>query len=284
MTRKRAIEASVTVEQAREKVMESIDKRFVLHASNGDRLYPYKKSQKSTGRFGFALSRPGEQDRHGQGTYTSNIEEVIKRLVFDGWNVRAKTAKGSGSSPREGTFGINKQAVRGYEVSKEFEHLITAAPSKPLNIFSPQAKDVDPITKNARSFEVGERPVDEAVLRQIKSRRGQPKFRRKLLVAFDNKCCVSGYAVESVLEAAHIVPHTEETNYSVENGVLLRADIHTLYDLNIIGIDGEGRIIVSEFLKESEYWRFHGKCISGRITEAMSSNLNRRHQLYNHRN
>lgn len=71
--------------------MEAVDKRLTLIADNGDRLYPYKKFQKKTGRFGFALTRPGENDRNGQGIYTDSIQEVIQRLVFDGWNVRAKT-------------------------------------------------------------------------------------------------------------------------------------------------------------------------------------------------
>ncbi|KKN63468.1 hypothetical protein LCGC14_0501290 [marine sediment metagenome] len=43
--------------------MEAVDRRFVLVADNGDRLYPYKKAQRETGRYGFALTKPGEQDR-----------------------------------------------------------------------------------------------------------------------------------------------------------------------------------------------------------------------------
>lgn len=261
-------------------MMESIDKRFVLLADNGDRLYPYKKSQKSTGRYGFALTKPGEQDRNGGGTYTDSIEEVIKRLVFDGWSVRAKTINTRGGSPREGTFGINKRAIRGYEIAKELEHLIFSAPSKPISVIASQTGETSSSSESSASTKIKESPVDEIALRAIKSRRGQPEFRKALLLAFNGKCCVSGCAIESVLEAAHIVPHTEETNYSVENGVLLRADIHTLYDLNIMGIDGNGRIVVSDSLKESEYWQFHGKCIAEHISETMSSNLSRRYRLY----
>lgn len=259
--------------------MESIEKRFVLIADNGDRLYPYKKLQKKTGRYGFALARPGEQDRHGQGTYTESIQEVIKRLVFDGWSVRAKTIDKSGVQ-REGTFGIGKRSIRGYEVAKEFEYLITTATAKPISLLPSQVYECDTFSAQSLGRKLKASPIDEMTSRSIKSRRGQPEFRSALLLAFGGRCCISGCEVESVLEAAHVVPHTEETNYSVENGILLRADIHTLYDLNIIGVDGDGKVVVSDELKESEYWRFNGKCIAEHISETMSSNLRRRFSMY----
>lgn len=116
-------------------------------------------------------------------------------------------------------------------------------------------------------------PVDKKTLREIKTRHGQPEFRKSLFDVFDGKCCVTGCNVESVLEAAHIIPHSEESNYSVLNGLLLRADIHTLYDLNLIGIDGNGKVFVSEFLHESEYWQFQSKIIAEDIHSEMSANL-----------
>lgn len=82
----------------------------------------------------------------------------------------------------------------------------------------------------------------EDVLSSIKVRRGQPKFRKLLLEAFAGQCAVTGCAIEDVLEAAHIIPHTEKVNYSVSNGLLLRADVHTLFDLNLIKINQNGDI------------------------------------------
>jgi predicted restriction endonuclease len=122
--------------------------------------------------------------------------------------------------------------------------------------------------------------VDEKTLREIKTRRGQPEFRQSLLFAFEGKCCITNCCVESVLEAAHIIPHSEESNYSVLNGLLLRADIHTLYDLNLIGIDGNGKVFVSENLRESEYWQFQGKIIAENIPFEMSANLAKRFESF----
>jgi HNH endonuclease len=242
-----------------------VDKRFVLIAHKGDRLYPYVTSENNTERSGFAIAEPGKQNRLGQGHFTDSIQEVIQRVVFDGWSVRAKNT-GEVEKEREGSFRLNRRAIYGYEISEEFEHLVKLAETKPLFIDS--------------SDLLKESPIDEITYKAIKSRRGQPEFRNLLLQAFDGKCCISRSEVKSVLEAAHILPHTEETNYSVTNGLLLRADIHTLFDLNLIGIDDNGIVYVSNDLQGSEYWQFHGRCISENISEQMSVNLSRRFAKY----
>ncbi|MFP8966127.1 HNH endonuclease [Pokkaliibacter sp. CJK22405] len=256
--------------------METVDKRFVLVADNGDRLYPYKKSQKSTGRYGFALTEPGEQDRHGQGTYTDNIAEVINRVVNDGWKVRAKTI----NQQRGGSIGLNKRSVHGYEIAEEFEHLVQAAVKKPLSILRTEKQSATKPKETSEALQLNqEHPVDDVTLKAIKTRRGQPEFRKALLSYFDGRCCITECAIEGVLEAAHIVPHSIDSNYSVSNGLLLRSDIHTLYDLNLIGIDETGRVFISSSLKESEYWKYNGLVALDSIQEIMSNNLKQRFQF-----
>lgn len=213
--------------------MSKIEERFALIADNGDRLHPYKKSQVSTGRYGFALTSPGEQDRHGGGTYVDDIETVVKRMVFDGWSARVTTTNKKGRQ-REGTLGIGKRSIVGYELDEELEPLIRSASTQPRRIIrrtldnSAIAGEDDTSGKNGES----KNTVDEVTLQAIKTRRGQPEFRKSLIAAYQGQCCVTGCAVESVLEAAHIIPHAQESDYKVTNGLLLRADIHTLYDLN----------------------------------------------------
>lgn len=74
-------------------------------------------------------------------------------------------------------------------------------------------------------------------MRAIAVRRGGAKFRQALLTAFGGECCVTGCTLEAVLEAAHICAYDgKETNHPT-NGLLLRADIHTLFDLGWIAID-----------------------------------------------
>jgi predicted restriction endonuclease len=77
----------------------------------------------------------------------------------------------------------------------------------------------------------------EKKLRGIVERRGQPDFRNKLIVAYSGRCAITGCDASAALEAAHIVPYTGPQSNHVTNGLLLRADIHTLFDLDLIGIN-----------------------------------------------
>lgn len=111
--------------------LESVDKRFALIAENNEALYPYKKSQLKTGRYGFALSAPGERDAYGGGVYTDDLVEVVRRVVFDGWTVRGTTIHRS-EKQRDGAFKLNGRAIVGYWISDELNHLVDSAPSRPI--------------------------------------------------------------------------------------------------------------------------------------------------------
>jgi hypothetical protein len=73
--------------------------------------------------------------------------------------------------------------------------------------------------------------------RMVAIRQGQSEFRDSLLAAYEGQCAITGCGVEEVLEAAHIIPFRGDHTNDVTNGLLLRADIHTLFDLGIIKID-----------------------------------------------
>ena len=77
----------------------------------------------------------------------------------------------------------------------------------------------------------------QIVERQIRERRGQQQFRDALRKRFADRCLVTGCEVLAVLEAAHVNPYRGDDDHHVENGLLLRSDIHTLFDLDLIGID-----------------------------------------------
>jgi hypothetical protein len=95
---------------------------------------------------------------------------------------------------------------------------------------------------------------------EIRVRQGQPKFRDTLLNAYGRRCAVTGTVILQILEAAHIVPHAQGTDYRVQNGLLLRADIHTLFDQYLLSIDERIRVHLSHTLRNTEYWTsYHGK-------------------------
>lgn len=97
------------------------------------------------------------------------------------------------------------------------------------------------------------------VMAAIVRRRGQPKFRRELLDAYGGECAVTGCSVESILEAAHIKPYGDGQTNHVTNGMLLRADIHTLFDLGELRVDDKGVIHLSDELRFSSYVEYSGK-------------------------
>lgn len=114
---------------------------------------------------------------------------------------------------------------------------------------------------------------DEKIKTLIKSRRGQPQFRKALLYAFNGRCCVTECNVPQVLEAAHIKAHSQETDYDPNNGLLLRADIHTLYDQQLLSIDAEGIINIAKELLETEFAQYQGKKIDSKLFEPRKLNI-----------
>lgn len=98
--------------------------------------------------------------------------------------------------------------------------------------------------------------VDERarVIAQVVQRRGQPQFRSKLLVAYERECAISRCDAAQALEACHIFPYLGPRTNHVSNGLLLRADIHTIFDLGLIAINPASlRIEVSRLLIKSSY-------------------------------
>lgn len=97
-----------------------------------------------------------------------------------------------------------------------------------------------------------------------KHRLGQGAFRVVVTDAYQRRCAITGEKTLPVLEAAHIKPYAEEGPHSVNNGLLLKSDFHTLFDGGYITIDTDYRIDVSKRLHEDygngkDYYKYHGE-------------------------
>jgi len=113
---------------------------------------------------------------------------------------------------------------------------------------------------------------DKRIWQSIKERRGQPQFRQALLRLYQDKCAVTGHGPKDVLEAAHIQPHSEDGRNSTDNGLLLRADIHTLFDLHLISVDPESlKVVISPQLKGSPYAELEGQRLRQRANKSEPS-------------
>lgn len=96
------------------------------------------------------------------------------------------------------------------------------------------------------------------VLREIAVRRGQVQFRNRLVARYGVRCQISGCAFPGLLEAAHIKPYARSSDNSVRNGLLLRSDLHTLFDLGFLSINPDTlKVKIDVRLRECGYDDFH---------------------------
>jgi hypothetical protein len=100
------------------------------------------------------------------------------------------------------------------------------------------------------------------VFQGIVSRRGQSALRQVLLKAYSGRCAVSGCDLADALEAAHLFHYRGEQTNQVANGLLLRADLHTLFDLGLMSVEPKSRrIAIHSSLENSPYAEFKGVAI-----------------------
>jgi len=97
-----------------------------------------------------------------------------------------------------------------------------------------------------------------------RGRLGQGAFRVLVTDAYQRRCAVTGEKTLPVLEAAHIKPYAAQGPHRVSNGLLLRSDLHKLFDLGYVTVTPELRLEVSTRLREEwhngrEYYAHHGQ-------------------------
>lgn len=83
-----------------------------------------------------------------------------------------------------------------------------------------------------------------------RARLGQGSFRVAVAEAYARRCAISGSRIFPSLQAAHIRPYAQGGQHAVPNGLLLRSDLHTLYDAGYVGVDPSYRLRVSPRLHE----------------------------------
>ncbi len=99
----------------------------------------------------------------------------------------------------------------------------------------------------------------ERAIASVVRRRGQPEFRRKLIELYEGRCAVSSYDAVEALEAAHIVPYRGPQTNHPSNGLLLRADLHTLFDLGLLTVDASSMtVIIAASLRGTSYEAYSG--------------------------
>jgi putative restriction endonuclease len=102
---------------------------------------------------------------------------------------------------------------------------------------------------------------------EIRSRIGQGAFRAIVTDAYKKRCAITGEKTLPVLEAAHIKPYSESGPNLTKNGLLLRSDMHILFDKGYMTVSDDHRLEVSRRIREEyengrEYYAYHGGKLS----------------------
>lgn len=94
-------------------------------------------------------------------------------------------------------------------------------------------------------------------------RLGQGTFKTLIRDIYDRRCAVTGEKALPALEAAHIVPFSERPEHRVRNGMLMRSDIHRLFDAGYLTVTPEYRVEASGTMRDDfddgkNYLKLHG--------------------------
>jgi len=151
--------------------------------------------------------------------------------------------------------GWAKNIVKGMSYDTEVEPgrgLWLAVRERLIDVENLQAVDV---------AENGPRYGEEYLAR---ARLGQGAFRLLVTDAYERRCALTGERTLPVLQAAHIKPYAEEGAHSVANGLLMKSDLHILFDRGYVTVTPEYRIEVSKRIREEfengrDYYALHGK-------------------------
>jgi putative restriction endonuclease len=101
----------------------------------------------------------------------------------------------------------------------------------------------------------------------VRPRLGQGTFRVIVTDTYERRCAITGERTLPVLEAAHIKPYSSGGPHELENGLLLRSDLHTLFDQAYLTVDADQlKVVVSgrireEFENGRDYYQLHGRAI-----------------------
>lgn len=104
----------------------------------------------------------------------------------------------------------------------------------------------------------------------VQPRLGQGAFRVIVTDAYARRCAVTGERVLPVLEAAHVRPYADGGAHRIDNGVLLRSDLHILFDRGYLTLTPDKHVEVSpkirdEFENGRDYYALHGTVIRSPI-------------------
>lgn len=163
--------------------------------------------------------------------------------------------------PIPADFSPNTQQGKGYDSESGEGRTLWEAVTERLRDVAPEKIEQSPATLAA----VESRGYGKPQI--IVPRLGQGLFRIVVTDVYDKRCAVTGERTLPVLDAAHIKPFEIVQKHEVWNGLLMRSDLHRLFDRGYISVDPSSRrLMVSKRIKDEfengrDYYKLEGALI-----------------------
>lgn len=148
---------------------------------------------------------------------------------------------------------------KGYSLEEPTGKMIWSQVQDRLNtkeMFSTGTRDKNTIIKEIRG--------GYGALQTVQPRLGQGAFRVLVTDAYNRRCAVTGERTLPALIAAHIKPFSQSGPHNINNGLLLRSDLHKLFDIGYLTVNRDYQVEVSRRIKEEyengrDYYALQGK-------------------------
>lgn len=116
--------------------------------------------------------------------------------------------------------------------------------------------------------------------RTVRTRRGQTQFRAHLFGRFGSTCAFTGPCYLAALDAAHLYSYAQVREHRMGGGLLMRRDLHTLFDRGLLGIDNRQRIAIHEDLATTQYRPLLGEPLKVNVCEEEKALLARHYEKF----
>jgi putative restriction endonuclease len=163
--------------------------------------------------------------------------------------------------PSPPDFKLNTVQGKGYDSEVGVGRALWEAVAERIELFQPSS--LEPNTAALAAIESNGFGKPQVVLPRL----GQGLFRVLLTDAYERRCSISGERTLPVLEAAHIKPYSVVQRHEISNGLLMRSDLHRLFDEGYMTLDPRDRRVVvskrirAEFENGRDYYKLEGQTV-----------------------
>jgi hypothetical protein len=229
---------------------------------DGDTLFVWTHEADEFGR-GYGLTAEGIARSVSVGATHTHAALTDVKLLFPHYSLKGRPdGKLTGSrvidrvrsNERENTYLLDGQDL------SEFRDVVEEFMNNTIRLISerpPLSPVDDALIKDKQA-------VLDGLERRFAAREVRPEqaaFRAALMNVYGGKCAISGCRIEPILQAAHILPFSDYVEFrnDITNGLLLRADVHILFDRSLLAINPENyKVVLSTKLEGSPYSSFAG--------------------------